>query len=122
MFFLLFLVEKNFSECDPNWDMMWLIMKNDNIASMEKILILKRYVVIVCTILTSDSELIDSTYIVTPTSTGGPEIRIALDFVCNIQLNFWFSVIVFFVLGLKYQAQFMEGLGWERWILWLNIM
>lgn len=29
----------------------------------------------ICTILTSDSELIDSTYIVTPTSTGGPAIR-----------------------------------------------
>lgn len=33
---------------------------------------------IVCTILTSDSELIDSTYIVTPTSTGGPEIWILI--------------------------------------------
>lgn len=34
-----------------------------------------------CTILTSDSELIDSTYMVTPTSTGGPEIRIIGSFV-----------------------------------------
>lgn len=38
-----------------------------------------RYLVIVnCTILTSDSELIDSTYMVTPTSTGGPETRIVV--------------------------------------------
>lgn len=28
-----------------------------------------------CTIRTSETELIDSTYMVTPTSTGGPEIR-----------------------------------------------
>lgn len=37
---------------------------------------LNRFEAFFCTILTSDSELIDSTYMVTPTSTGGPAIWI----------------------------------------------
>lgn len=53
-----------------------------------------------CTILTSDSELIDSTYIVTPTSTGGPEIvwSVLFSFLCIVYLInklvcFWFLLL-----------------------------
>lgn len=44
------------------------------IFEISLILIMVAFWVCFCTILTSDRELMDSTYMVTPTSTGGPEI------------------------------------------------